>query len=182
MTTTPPDTLDLFAGVAVLAASGGPGGRLPKGWTHKVCPGCQFIYARSDFGTQRRCKPCRAAEYQQNKAQIRDRRRARYRANNEAAKAYSTAWKRRNPDRYADYNRKAKYGLQPGEYAQMLAAQNNRCAICGLPGNKPLHVDHCHASGKVRELLCDLCNRGLGYFQDEPSRLEAAANYLRSHQ
>jgi hypothetical protein len=49
------------------------------------------------------------------------------------------------------------------------------CVICGEPGNQ---VDHCHATGKVRGLLCINCNTGLGKFKDDPMLLEFARQYL----
>lgn len=64
----------------------------------------------------------------------------------------------------------------------MLKTQGGRCAICpkkvSLDG-KALSVDHCHTSGKIRGLLCSECNRGIGYFTDNPELLEAAAAYLK---
>jgi hypothetical protein len=44
-----------------------------------------------------------------------------------------------------------------------------------------VHVDHCHISGKVRGVLCQNCNLGLGHFHDTPEKLERAAAYLRLH-
>jgi hypothetical protein len=59
--------------------------------------------------------------------------------------------------------------------------QHGACAICERPFTKTPHVDHDHATGAVRALLCDGCNVGLGRFQDDPERMEAAAAYIRSH-
>ena len=51
-----------------------------------------------------------------------------------------------------------------------------QCVICGDAG--PLVVDHDHTTGKVRGMLCNHCNRGLGHFRDNPLFLEFAAQYL----
>ena len=48
--------------------------------------------------------------------------------------------------------------------------------ICG--SNESLVVDHDHKSGKIRGLLCNHCNRGLGHFRDDPDLLEFARIYL----
>lgn len=80
-------------------------------------------------------------------------------------------------------NLKKKYGLTEEGYAGMLHAQVSGCAICGVPENvagKRLAVDHCHATGEVRGLLCSRCNTALGGFQDETSLLKIAAAYLEA--
>ena len=51
------------------------------------------------------------------------------------------------------------------------------CVICG--SKEPLVVDHDHKTGKVRGMLCNHCNRGLGHFRDDPLLLEFAAEYIR---
>jgi hypothetical protein len=67
----------------------------------------------------------------------------------------------------------------------MLVEQNYRCAICGT--DKPtgkwvvFAVDHCHVTGKVRGLLCNECNRGMGLLRDDATLLRKAADYLDSH-
>lgn len=73
------------------------------------------------------------------------------------------------------------YGLTPDQYDELLASQEGRCAICRTetPGGKGgWHVDHDHATGKVRGLLCDNCNNGLGRFADDPIRIQRAIDYL----
>ncbi|MBA3472391.1 MAG: hypothetical protein H0T57_04040 [Rubrobacter sp.] len=43
---------------------------------------------------------------------------------------------------------------------------------------RELRLANCHESGKVRALLCDGCNRGLGSFKVDPARLPRAIEYL----
>ena len=57
-----------------------------------------------------------------------------------------------------------------------LKAATKECVICGSEGQ--LVVDHDHVTGKVRGMLCNHCNRGLGHFRDDPVLLEFAAQYL----
>jgi len=66
-------------------------------------------------------------------------------------------------------------------YDQLFAKQDGRCAICNKHQSelkKLLEVDHCHKTGKVRGLLCDLHNKALGLLQDQPLLLDNAKNYL----
>ena len=76
---------------------------------------------------------------------------------------------------------KRKYGLTPEMKQQLLWQQHDACAICGYEFGQKLgdyHIDHCHQIGNVRGILCDRCNRGLGYFRDTPTFLRQAAIYL----
>ena len=80
-----------------------------------------------------------------------------------------------------------RHGVTLEWYERTLEVQGGRCAICGAdnPGvskHKRLHIDHCHRSGKPRGLLCNGCNRGIGYLGDSPVALFAAAQYLLRHQ
>jgi len=97
--------------------------------------------------------------------------------------------KKENPEqikqwRYHSHLRE-EYGMEPSEYHARLKAQNGRCAICKQPPapKKRLAVDHCHSSEtmKIRQLLCQSCNIGLGAFRDDPELLLAAMEYLARH-
>ena len=79
------------------------------------------------------------------------------------------------------YQLKKYYKLSESEYIAMVKRQNNLCAICKTSTIRRLHVDHCHETKKVRELLCSRCNLALGKFKDDPKILRSAANYLIKH-
>lgn len=71
------------------------------------------------------------------------------------------------------------YGITIKDYADILIEQEGACAICGkIPENR-LCVDHDHNSGKVRGLLCNKCNLGLGYFGDDLAIIMNAVIYLQ---
>jgi predicted nucleic acid-binding Zn ribbon protein len=79
-----------------------------------------------------------------------------------------------------DHNRQYLYGITIEEFEARLASQGNRCAICRTEewSGKGPHVDHDHATGHVRGVLCHKCNLGLGKFNDDPELLRAAIRYL----
>lgn len=100
--------------------------------------------------------------------------------------ARSIAWGHAHPAARATHRRKWLYGLGQEEYTQLLTEQRGVCAICERLENVRksagqewrLSVDHDHATGAVRGLLSNGCNRGLGYFDDNPVLLVRAALYL----
>jgi hypothetical protein len=105
----------------------------------------------------------------------------------EGKAAYGRAHREANPELYQDRYLKRDFGIGLDEYTEMLLAQKGVCAICGEPETsvrngklKALAVDHDHATGAVRGLLCGKCNPMIGYAQDDPERLEAGAAYLRA--
>jgi len=83
-----------------------------------------------------------------------------------------------------------RHGSSTAQYQMILEAQAGKCAICGsIQGHRSrygkvcrLAVDHDHRTGKVRGLLCNNCNRGLGRLQDSIQVLEAAVRYLKREQ
>jgi hypothetical protein len=111
--------------------------------------------------------------------------RAHYHKNREKRMAQQNAWRAANPERARTYNREARlkssYGLTPERFEALLSSQGSCCAICetDTPGGRGTwKVDHCHTSGKVRGLLCNGCNVGLGYFKDDTNALKRATSYL----
>ena len=78
---------------------------------------------------------------------------------------------------------KRTYGITLEEFNEMSLKQNNVCAICGNKEteSKKLAIDHNHATGEIRKLLCHKCNRGLGSFKDDIQILQNALNYLKEH-
>ena len=89
-------------------------------------------------------------------------------------------WRAKDPRGVHRHSLKSTYGLTLEEWDAMLIRQLACCAICGRQ-SRDLHVDHCHATGEIRGLLCNSCNNGLGRFADDPERLIAAARYLMEH-
>lgn len=76
------------------------------------------------------------------------------------------------------HNLSKRYGITKAEYMELLVEQDYGCAICKR--HFPvLNVDHDHATGLVRGLLCRDCNLGIGYFKDTPELLQAAILYLK---
>lgn len=78
---------------------------------------------------------------------------------------------------------KSRYGITEQDYSDLFDKQEGKCAICDTDygvSTRNLDVDHDHETGKVRGLLCNNCNRGLGHFQDSVSNLQRALFYLSS--
>lgn len=135
----------------------------------RTCTSCNTEKPLADFGVRKSgrigdlimpCKPCKV-EANRTKRRV-------------------------NPDYFLHIERKSKfkniYGITLEQYEQMLEAQGGGCAICNAKTpsarTKYFAVDHCHATSKVRGLLCTKCNRGLGLFNDRTDLLKLATNYL----
>jgi hypothetical protein len=113
-----------------------------------------------------------------------------------AAATYLRGWRARGPRTVPDAppaprdNRWYAYRVTPDEYTAAVKAQGGGCALCGTPpGARSLAVDHDHgccpkastSCGRcVRGMLCANCNIGIGNFDEDPVRLDAAAVYLEN--
>jgi hypothetical protein len=163
----------------------------------KRCKKCGVVKPLDEFyratggrdGHRTECKECNAAASK-----------ARYVADPAAAVARVKRWQQANPERLNAYRRerradpevkrnerstylKRTYGLTLAEYEEMLAQQEGGCAICGRKPSASiaLHVDHDHATGQIRGLLCFRCNNSLGDLDDDPELLWAALKYVGWH-
>ena len=101
---------------------------------------------------------------------------------------YSRQWYQRNKKKVAAIRRKhkieIKYGITLEEYDRMYNQQDGKCAICHTHQKKlirRLSVDHNHLDNKIRGLLCDKCNVGIGFFDDNTKLLQKAINYINKY-
>lgn len=102
----------------------------------------------------------------------------------DCAKAKAKTWRANNLEQARLITRKSlkkyhlkKYGLDNAKYAAMVAAQNGLCKICEKPFKRP-SVDHCHATGTVRGILCRHCNSSLSVFEKDHSAVLRLIEYL----
>lgn len=136
----------------------------------KECNKCKELkniteyYKRSDTGKYRNeCKYCR---------------------NDYNLKLYHSNPKQKANHRKASWKHQIKknYGMSPEEYYELLENQEGKCKICRIhiddTEKHVLYIDHCHTAGKVRGLLCQQCNSGLGMFKDRTDLLVKAIRYL----
>jgi len=93
---------------------------------------------------------------------------------------YANKHTQRSKNTYRKGRLKYTYNITPEEYEKMFIQQKGCCAICINPceQNKHLYIDHCHVTGKIRGLLCNNCNLGIGNLKHDISILQNAIKYL----
>lgn len=110
----------------------------------------------------------------------------------ECRRIYDREWRAKNPKRHAEIqwkrHLKHAYGLTPEQYAEMLADQNYLCLICNISlhdddvtDSRFAVVDHDHSTAKVRGIICNKCNSGLGMLGDDLDTIRAALAYLERY-
>lgn len=157
-----------------------------NGKTTHFCRGCTAEKPITEFyrasgqkqGHQSRCRDCQKKRVQKY-----------WQANRARRMESARRWRQRSKEQMQAYERARSlrsYGYSQTQYEQKLAAQNGCCPICGrTPAEAPnrksqrFPIDHDHATGQIRDLLCINCNSGLGSFKDDIERLLAAVEYLR---
>jgi hypothetical protein len=106
----------------------------------------------------------------------RERRQGRLRARKPEARAKGREWWRRNPESILSIRLKHRYGITLADRDAMIAGQGGVCAVCRGQFDRP-NVDHDHATGRVRGVLCTHCNLLLGCLErvDDATVLAALA-------
>ncbi len=144
----------------------------------KICKYCKKEKEESDYykstrhtsGYELKCKACYS-----------DYNKKRYINNPEKYKQAVTKYYTNYPDAKRRIMLKHSYNITIEEYDILLEKQDNKCAICQIHKdkiNRSLDVDHCHKTNKIRGLLCPICNKALGLFNDNIENLNKAINYL----
>lgn len=90
-----------------------------------------------------------------------------------------------NPKKNRERLLLSKYSLTLDDYNTKFEEQKGKCAICKRHQselNKVLFVDHNHITNKVRGLLCDACNTGIGYLKEDFDIFYNAISYLKFHE
>jgi hypothetical protein len=85
------------------------------------------------------------------------------------------------PEQRRGWRLKLRYGITLDQYDAILERQGGHCALCAYtpgPGALALSVDHCHATGHVRGLLCSHCNRAIGRLGDSEAAIQRVLAYL----
>lgn len=159
----------------------------------KRCSKCHELKDESLF-----CKHRKEPDglYSQCKTCTKEVNKKRYWSDPEASKKTAKAWKEshreivqakgreyyaQNKHKERNWRLKKTYGITLDDYDNMLKSQNGVCAVCGSSSDKSFHVDHNHKTGKVRGLLCDKCNKALGFVKDDVGILEKLKGYLYGH-
>ena len=121
-----------------------------------------------------------------NKEKHRERNKKWRRNNPEYDYNYGVEYRKKNAEiiktKKRDYVLRKTYGLSTEKYNEIFERQNGKCAICNKHQkelSRPLNVDHCHSTNKIRDLLCDRCNLTVGYVEN--CNIDAILQYINKH-
>ncbi len=106
----------------------------------------------------------------------------------ECASSKKKAERLKNPGVQREKNLVAKFDVNLDWYNKLLESQDNKCAVCGLDAKivicstgRAMSLDHDHATGQIRGILCPGCNVALGGIDDRLDLLAGLAKYLIKH-
>ena len=169
----------------------------------KICSHCNIQKLRSDFPKSYASRVCFSCQEKELSLTPKE---GEFKTVEER-RAYRRQWAANNRDKVSSYAEKhnwfsltdeqrerkskkakirhleRKYGMTQADWDAMYAAQGGVCAICKVPGRVGKHgklaVDHCHATGRVRGLLCTPCNVSIGILGETPEQWEVVLKYLK---
>ena len=143
-----------------------------------------FMYNKNMARNKENVKRLQKEWYERNKELTKERAKKWVAENPEKRKMVARTYAKNNPERLRNNFLKNQYGITLEEFNAKRSLQQNKCAICGneFKNTKDAHMDHCHTTGKVRDILCSACNKALGYFRDSIPTILAASQYLIKHQ
>jgi len=152
----------------------------------KVCANIAKTLARNkNEGENERAKERAKLHYHQNKEYGKEIRSKYYHKNKDITNAKRRESNNTPKGKYKLYINRVnrEFNLSETDLQQLMDQQVGLCDICGTSlvfpkSTRRYHIDHDHSTGKVRGLLCNNCNTGLGQFKDNIDSLEAAINYL----
>jgi hypothetical protein len=144
-----------------------------------------------EIASRGRCKIC-IREYSSTRDLEKKRyyERIRYHKDIEKSREKRNLYRKKNLEAHRINSTTYNKNITRDQYHEMLKTQENKCAICKNPETRRnvrgteitrLCIDHCHKTGKVRQLLCHSCNTGIGKFKDSVALLQEAIEYLRKH-
>ena len=115
----------------------------------------------------------------ENKSKRQDYHSQYYNTNKERISQYDLIRRTNDPKRHREnaWKRSGITDFTYEMYLDLVGFQNNKCKICNIFMKSP-HVDHDHKTGKVRGLLCNRCNKAIGFFGDDVENIKRALTYL----
>lgn len=97
---------------------------------------------------------------------------------NAQARASHARHREKHKEGFRERHFRKSYGLSVAQRDAMIEAQGSKCLICerAFESSRSTHIDHCHATGRVRGILCSSCNTKLGWFEANADRVAAYLN------
>jgi hypothetical protein len=159
----------------------------------KKCSICKILKDEKEFPFQNKklnkymsaCKNCNSTRQKEkrinNPEEVRKKDKIQYLKHQQKRIKQAKDYRDKYPERTRNTNLKVKYGITQNDYNYLKIKQNNKCAICGEDEEnlkRILCVDHCHKTNKIRGLLCDTCNKFLGFYESKKNECEI---YLKNN-
>jgi len=144
------------------------------------CIDCHKIYMKNWRARNKdRIRKARKQYYQKHKKEA-----IQYQQNHkEQMKIYDKKYRQRHSDRIKNKNLKYIYGITLEDKKKIYKNQNNKCKICdNFFDINLLKIDHNHLTNEIRGLLCNKCNAGIGFLQENLKILQNAINYLKEYE